>query len=198
MSWIDIYNEEFRKLPEYFQHKSFSYKHWMAIDLTLPHDFKNILASECSRINRIFCIFYDRIYNPSIFDFLCMKKIYSKDEVLSFANLNNECLTKICDRLDMKQWLYDCKSSIQYEFLGGMRLKAMTLTKPIECPICLDNFDKDIIISRCGHHCCFGCVRKICNIKTQHGILYHLIQNNSNIKCHTCRKRNPYYEFIII
>jgi len=186
----------YEDLPEYFQHKSFSYKHWMAIDLSIPQDFKSILASECTRINRAFYIHYDRIYNRSVFDFLCMKKVYTKDELLLFANLNNEYLTKICDRLNMKQWLYECKKLLLYEFLGGMRIKAMTLTKPIECPICLDNYDANIIISRCGHYCCVGCVKKICNIKYNIDILYN--QNNSNINCHTCRKRNPYSEFIII
>lgn len=184
--------EDFEKLPEYLQHKSLSYKHWMAIDLTIPQDFKSILASECTRIDRVFRIHYDRIYKPSIFDFICMKKQYAKDELLLFATLNNECLTKICDRLDMRQWLYECKRILLYEFLGGMKIKSMTLTGQIECPICLDYYginDNNIIISRCGHHCCLGCFKKICDIKTQ---------NNTNIKCHTCRKRNPYSDFIII
>lgn len=181
--------EDFEKLPEYLQHKSLSYKHWMAIDLTIPQDFKSILASECTRIDRVFRIHYDRIYKPSIFDFICMKKPYAKDELLLFATLNNEYLTKICDRLDMRQWLYECKRILLYEFLGGMKIKSMTLTGQIECPICLDYYANNIIISRCGHHCCLGCFKKICDIKTQ---------NNTNIKCHTCRKRNPYSDFIII
>lgn len=200
MKWSHVYSKELLKLPEYFQQKSFSYKHWKKI--TPDQNFIYILEDECKKINTVFRENYDLIINPSIFDYICMKQRYKKEDLLLFANLNTICLTKICKRLDkritpcpqLKIWLHQCKTSNRYDFLGGMKIQSITITLPIECPICLELYEKNknIIIAKCGHYCCISCYKNI------HKFKYQNITSPPIIRCPTCRKINPYSNFIII
>lgn len=98
----------------------------------------------------------------------------------SLAALNRRCLYKVCKRMDRFRlsfdreltamaWLTDVRRRHAFDFLGGLRvacldvLAARAAEEPPECPICFSPLPDApgaslVVVTRCGHYFCAGCV----------------------------------------
>jgi hypothetical protein len=137
---------------------------------------------------------------------------------LQTADLNQQCLRKLCKRLDKtfdaklrtaSVWMDTVMRSHTYAFLAGpiktqLRLDfagdchhiktttSAAVEEPgaTECPICFEEAPRTLIVFTCGHHACLSCVLGMCGLAGRKGTLLNLLSacRDTGLKCPLCRE----------
>lgn len=197
MKFMRTWLELFLELPERMRETCISYKKWKKV--AKNGDVVDIipqLERECKRVEKNFM----RGLSESGCIWGGMK--CAKVDLLSYAQMNDKCLYKVCKRLDKRMvpapgaqaWLRKTKSDLKYKFMGSCELTSLAITLPVECGVCMEDVDC-VAIAKCGHYLCKDCLANMYNMNGRKGTYQNLIMYDdyvSNKKCPFCRVRRPF------
>ena len=201
MKWSHVLSEQLGLLPFSLQQASISYKKWKKYTKNCNCEGNIIvreLETDCKAKDEQFKKAYSVISNRSCFS----TTYFSKDDIKLFVDLNKTSIYKVCKRIDKKisptpgakKWLQESMTFNMYQFMGGWRLTSLSISLPVECPLCLDRSER-VALSKCGHFMCTGCLFKFYELGKYKGTLQNVISHCDNMslsRCPICRTPRPY------
>lgn len=147
----------------------------------------------------------------------CTSYRYDKKDIYTFMSLNATSLYKVCKRATKRMhtrepmnWWSTIQNKNELCFLNGMMKTKIELDNvqnqqrsTIECPVCLDNISKDIMIMNCGHVICMECVKGMLHVSHTKGTVHNLIAHgrhvtSPNASCPLCRNYHAFIRYKII
>jgi len=129
-------------------------------------------------------------------------------DLLRFAQLNANCLRKLCKRLDKRcntkeftRWLNHSIDNHCYGFLKGGVLTKLEMDVDrvtcMDCPVCLEQQAKWVIL-KCGHYLCSRCCLEMLKIRgtVHNAIAFARLYHRDMCICPVCRNNMAFASFI--
>lgn len=193
MKYGQYWKDQFNHVPSCYQRYVINYK-----------TYKKIIKNNASG-------FLEKLSNDAKAADACFIRIKGNNEdMLRFAILNATSLYKICKKahkkypeVDAMAWLQSVQNRHMFQFVGGIKKTLLALEENVcaqkECPICLDEYNKNLIIMHCGHFICLGCAKHMLHVSKLKGTIYNLIAHGTykrdNSRCPLCRDKVAFRKF---
>jgi hypothetical protein len=209
MKYAKELQKQLIEMPDELRIQSINYKKWKKQSRLLVNADKDIqdalslLEKECEKVDKVFRKEYRKHNNnQSLFSVCYRPKANVRDaqNLLKFARINSKTVYKICKKLSKilhanatMQWLCQKRSVHQYSFMGSQNttfLELKTKNFVVECPFCMEDDRKKLLVFSCGHYGCLDCVLRYADVHMLNGTWHNLLSYSNKKKCPVCRFDN--------
>ena len=197
--------------PDTWVQSYISYTAWKKTRLESPEALEKRLMDDCRRCDEAFVnMCKARCKSPSSCSWLrgmlktpvtpCNDDPY---QLLQFAQVNQQCVYKICKRLKKRGIWPDAMNTWRhlhetpFAFLGGFWRQRLALDADgwvawDACPVCLGDRHEvsAVYVLSCGHTLCLDCTKQLWGAHKGYGILRNVLMTNEITtppRCPVCR-----------